>query len=65
MPEADSIEAPIPAKKIRHSFTAEKKLGIVAQAKSVSLHAAAKKYKIDRKNIRGWKKDEEKLKALE
>jgi hypothetical protein len=43
MSDSDSSEAPTPAKKVRRSFTAEKKLEIVAHAKSVSIHAAAEK----------------------
>ena len=45
MSESDSSEAPTPAKKSRRSFTAEKKVEIVAYAKSASNHAAGKKYK--------------------
>jgi transposase-like protein len=54
MSESDSGEAPTPAKKGRRSFTAEKKLEIVAHAKSTSIKAAG--IKVDRKNIREWKK---------
>jgi hypothetical protein len=36
MSESDSSEAPIPAKKVRRSFTIEKKLEVVAYAKSES-----------------------------
>jgi transposase-like protein len=56
MSESDSGEAPTPAKKGRRSFTAEKKLEIVAHAKSTSIKAAGKEFKVDRKNIREWKK---------
>ncbi len=64
MSESDSSEAPTPAKKSRRSFTAEKKLEIVDYAKSISNHAAAKKYKVDRNSIRDWKKQEKALKKL-
>ena len=64
MSESDSSEAPTFAKKSRRSFTIEKKLEIVAYAKSNSINAAAKTYVIDRKNIRSWKNDEMKLRAL-
>jgi transposase-like protein len=64
MSDSDSSEAPTPAKKIRRSFTAAKKLEIVAYAKSVSLHAAEKKYRITRSTIRPWIKDEIQLKSL-
>ena len=60
MSESDSSEAPIPAKKVRRSFTIEKKLEVVAYAKFESIHSASKKYKVDRKNIRDWKDDEKK-----
>jgi transposase-like protein len=64
MSESDSNEAPTPAKKSRRSFTAEKKLEIVAYANPVSINAASTKYKVDRKNIRDWKSGEKKLKDL-
>jgi hypothetical protein len=52
MPDTNPIEAPIPAKKIRRSFTTEKKLEIYDHTKSTSINDACKKFKIDRKNIR-------------
>jgi hypothetical protein len=52
MPEADSIEIPTPAKKIRRSFTSENKLEIDDHTKSISTKATNKKFKIDKKNIR-------------
>jgi hypothetical protein len=51
MSESDSSDAPTPAKKIRRSFTIEKKLLVVAFAKSNSIKAAGKEFNIDRKTI--------------
>ena len=62
--ESDSSEAATPAKKSRRLFTVEKKLGIVAYAKSVSINAAGSKLKVGRNNIRDRKNNEEKLKKL-
>ena len=64
MPESDSSEGPTPAKKSRRLLTVEKKLEIVAYAKSVSINAAGNKFKVGRNNIRDWKNNEEKLKKL-
>ena len=41
MPESDSSEGPTPAKKSRRLLTVEKKLEIVAYAKSVSINVQA------------------------
>jgi hypothetical protein len=43
MSDSDSSEVPTPTKKSRRSFKADKKLEIVAYAKSISIHSASKK----------------------
>lgn len=51
-------------KKKRNAFDAKTKLEVVEFAETTSNHKAAKAYKIDRKQVREWRKIKSELTAL-
>ena len=58
--------APPKANKVQRSFTVTKKLEIVKYAEdNNSINEAATKYGVDRKCIRDWKTDKDKLEKLQ
>ena len=46
------------------SYSVDFKLEVIRYAASHSIHAAAKKYRVDRNSIRQWRKKEEKMAEL-
>ena len=54
-----------PKKKSRNSYTIEKKLEIIQYAQDHSKLAASMKFRVDRRCVSDWTKNEEKLKALQ
>ena len=58
------LSSKMPPVKCHVSYTVDQKLSIVKEAKQTNNSAAAQKYNVDRKMIRQWIKDEEKLPQL-
>ena len=56
---SDSDTGPIRAKKVKRSFTIDKKLEVIKYAKANSIHNASREFGIDRKTIREWIKKED------
>lgn len=52
------------SKKIRHSFTIEKKLEILQYAKKSGKHLASRHYNVPRINIQRWVKQEQYLESM-
>uniref|UniRef100_A0A915EK35 HTH CENPB-type domain-containing protein n=1 Tax=Ditylenchus dipsaci TaxID=166011 RepID=A0A915EK35_9BILA len=60
---SDSDEVVSQSRK-RKAYSTDWKLEVVKFANEVSVHAASKKYKIDRQNVRQWKNNVKKLLLL-
>lgn len=60
MSDSESDIGPSSAKKVKRSFTIDKKLEIIAYAKKHSNHKASRDFNIGRSTIQGWipKEDE-------
>jgi hypothetical protein len=63
--QPDSEDAPTPSKKKRRSFSLKFQSETIDYAKKKSNNAAAKEFKVDRKQIIEWRKKEDTIKNLQ